>query len=450
MEDADLSADAADLERLAQWTRRWCPWVQSDGMDGLLLDTTGASHLHGGEAAMLLGMERAFARAGLTARIAAAPTIGAAWALAHHAAEARVSCGAPELAHRLAPLPAAALRLDAETVLLLKRLGLKTVGDLDAVPRPALIRRFRRIEAVEANPVLRLDQATGRLAEPLMPQGETPPLRALLRLAEPVGELDGLTRLLADLAADLARRLEREERGARALVFTAYRVDGNALSLEARTGLATREAAHMVRLFGERLATLDPGFGIEAATLEAAVSEPLGGVQDDLTGAGEAALDMARLIDRLSVRLGSGHVVRPIPAGSHMPERGERLLPAGTVEAAGAVEAAGFGESAAHPVQRDFLPLRLLPRPEEAEVVHAVPEGPPARFRWRRRLHDVARSQGPERIAPEWWREKSSARLRDYYRVEVADGRRFWLYREGLAGDGRGGTPRWYVHGLDA
>ena len=27
-------------------------------------------------------------------------------------------------------------------------------------------------------------------------------------------------------------------------------------------------------------------------------------------------------------------------------------------------------------------------------------------------------------------------------------GRRFWIYREGLVGDGRGGAPEWYLHGL--
>ena len=63
----------------------------------------------------------------------------------------------------------------------------------------------------------------------------------------------------------------------------------------------------------------------------------------------------------------------------------------------------------------------------------------PRRFVWRRVVHDIARVEGPERIAPEWWRQPSSARLRDYYRVEDQTGRRYWIYREGLVGDGRGG-----------
>ena len=78
----------------------------------------------------------------------------------------------------------------------------------------------------------------------------------------------------------------------------------------------------------------------------------------------------------------------------------------------------------------------------------ATPEGMPRRFVWRRAVHDIARVEGPERIAPEWWRERSTARLRDYYRVEDQAGRPYWIYREGLVGDGRGGLPEWYMHGL--
>ena len=93
-------------------------------------------------------------------------------------------------------------------------------------------------------------------------------------------------------------------------------------------------------------------------------------------------------------------------------------------------------------------PQRMLDRPEAIAVIYATPEGLPRRFIWRRAVHDIARAEGPERISPEWWRERGNARLRDYYRIEDAEGRRFWIYREGLHGDGRGGDPAWYMHGL--
>ena len=93
-------------------------------------------------------------------------------------------------------------------------------------------------------------------------------------------------------------------------------------------------------------------------------------------------------------------------------------------------------------------PQRLLDQPEAIAVIYATPEGMPRRFVWRRGVHDIARVEGPERIAPEWWRQPGGTRLRDYYRVEDEAGRRFWIYREGVFGDGRGGAPEWYMHGL--
>jgi protein ImuB len=91
-------------------------------------------------------------------------------------------------------------------------------------------------------------------------------------------------------------------------------------------------------------------------------------------------------------------------------------------------------------------PLLLLERPEPADVLAVVPDGPPRHFRWRGVLHQVADAQGPERITPEWWR-RTAERTRDYYVVEDMEGRRFWLYRAGLYGRG-GATPQWFVHGM--
>jgi protein ImuB len=94
--------------------------------------------------------------------------------------------------------------------------------------------------------------------------------------------------------------------------------------------------------------------------------------------------------------------------------------------------------------------MRLLLKPEPVEeVVAMVPDGPPARFRWRCMLHEVVRVEGPERIADEWWRTEKSRPTRDYYRVEDKEGRRFWLFREGLFGREHV-LPRWFMHGTFA
>jgi protein ImuB len=87
-------------------------------------------------------------------------------------------------------------------------------------------------------------------------------------------------------------------------------------------------------------------------------------------------------------------------------------------------------------------------------VLAEIPEGPPARFTWRRVSRRVVKAEGPERIAPEWWRKpspgKEQARPRDYYRIEDEDGHRYWMFRDGLYQDSALGAPSWYLHGVFA
>ncbi len=437
VEYADITGDRQALEHLMLWARRWCPWTAVDGAAGLILDTTGADHLMGGEAEMLEEMESRLSLLGLSAQLAVAPTWGAAWALARYG-PVRARCGAEEIADMLAPLPVAALRLDRETRLLLHRLGLRTIGALLQVPRLSLTRRFARA-ALPANPLLRLDQATGALAEPVASPAPPPRIRAVARLAEPIMDPSAH---LEGLCADICTQLAQAGLGCRHLRLCVYHTDGEVSHVEAATAAPTREAAHLCRLFEGRLERINPGYGFDLITLEAGRTEPLELTQTRLDGAAEADLQLPRLIDRLSARLGARAVTRPALRQSHVPERAQTALAA----LASPPEATEISE-AAPPRER---PLRLLRPPEEVRVLYAVPEGPPVQFIWRRQSLRVTRYAGPERIAPEWWRDRPGTRLRDYFKVEDQGGRRLWLYREGLHDDGRGGAPRWFVHGMFA
>ncbi|EKE43447.1 protein ImuB [Oceaniovalibus guishaninsula JLT2003] len=436
VEPADPEGDTEMLDRLAFWARRWCPWTVRDGTDGIVLDATGATHLFGGETALLADIRERFAMQGMAARPAMAPTRGTAQALARYGPPDTI-CDIADLSDRLSPLPVAALRLEPETVGLLGRLGLGTIGALSAMPRAALMRRFAAM-APDANPLILLDRATGRLADPL--DAPPDPRRLVVRscLAEPV--MDPAPHL-ADLAARLCADLAGAGLGARHLRLTVYRIDGDWRSVDLATARATGDPAHIVRLLRGKTDRIDPGFGFDLLTLESVRSEPLGPVQADLGGGRDPDADVARLIDRLTARLGRDRVRRSGWRESHMPERVEVLVPAMTDGAAKPVKL---------PAAPHERPIRLLDRPEEVQVIYAVPEGPPARFRWRGVEHRTARHAGPERIAPEWWRDRPGTRVRDYYKVEVQDGRRFWLYREGIGGDGRGGAPRWFLHGFFA
>ncbi len=431
VEYADPAGDTAALDRLVIWARRWCPWTVRDGEDGLILDTTGSDHLMGGEAEMLVEMETQLALLGLSAQLSIAPTWGAAWALARFG-PVRSVCGTDEVAVKLGALPVTGLRLDGETVLLLRRLGLKTIGAVMDVPRLSLTRRFVKA-GLSANPLLRLDQALGKLAEPVSSVDAAPRFQAQSRLAEPIFDP---TPYLPELCENLCDALKQAGMGCRRLHLTVYRTDGDVSCVNVATSAATRDPGHLHGLFRDKVERINPGFGFDLITLEAGGVEEMRVTQSRLDGGSDADLHLTRLVDRLSARFGPNSVSRPTLRESHVPERAETGMAALAAMAKNPV-----------PVAKE-RPLRLLDHPEEVRVLYAVPEGPPAQFIWRRQTHRVARYAGPERIAPEWWTDRPGTRLRDYFRVEDHKGCRIWLYREGLFEDRRGGDPRWFVHGM--
>lgn len=449
---ADVAGDAALLARLARWAQRWSPLVEVDGADGLRLDVSGATHLFGGESGLMADVEERFAGLGLTARVAIASTAGAAWALARFPSPLAGEGGSRpaakgrgvDLGELLAPLPVAALRLSAQATRTLERLGLKTIGTLAGIERRSLARRFREAD----NPLDALDRMLGRRDEPLTAAPCVMPPRALLRLEEPAVHAEAGSRALERLIPRLVAELEARQLGARRLALSGYRVDGSVAVASVAAAIASREGAHLQRLLAEKAAALDPEFGFDAFALEASWSEPLGAAQDSLVEEAGGEADVARLVDRLSVKLGADKVRRPKARESHMPERASGW----------AAAVAGGGPAAKNPNmptpdpsrkrEGEKGPQRLLDTPEAIAVVYATPEGLPRRFMWRRAVHDIARVEGPERIAPEWWREPGNARLRDYYRVEDQAGRRYWIFRLGVIGDGRGGAPVWFIHGL--
>ena len=465
---ADLAGDLAFLEKLALWARRWGPWSALDPPDGLIVDVTAVAHLFGGETHLIADAQAAFAARDLSVRLAIAPTAGAAWALAHYGPENSIAgsnvtsslrvqrsnpdsdTGLPRslsaarndeedsLYRLLSDLPVAALRLDPDVLTVLRRLGLKRLEDLGGVGRDALRRRFRNRKSPASNPLVRMDQLLGRVPEPLLPVIPQDVPLVERRLMEPIRHRELLDHVMRDLADDMARELEGKGEGARRLELGLWRVDGEVVVRTLELSASTRDPDHICRLFVAKLDDVDAGFGIEMLRLRASWAEPLALDQCDIESAAEEhGTSLNACIDRLTVRLGKQAVQRPVPYASHMPERAQRWQP--PLEP----RPASQGELAFHK-----RPLKLLDRPEPIAVLYATPDGHPRSFRWRGNVHEVARVEGPERIAPEWWRERSNARLRDYYRVEDREGRRYWIYRHGISGDGRGDLPLWYLHGL--
>ncbi|MCB2076603.1 MAG: DNA polymerase Y family protein, partial [Novosphingobium sp.] len=258
---ADPAGDLAFLENLALWAQRWGPWSALDPPDGVIVDVTGVAHLFGGESTLLADVRAALARRELTARCAIAPTAGAAWALAHFGPDGAILPPGNDMADRLTDLPVAALRLDDDTLLVLRRLGLKRLGDLHWVAREALARRFRNIRAPAANPLIRMDQLLGRVPEPLLPVIDVAAPLVQRRLMEPIRHRSLLDRVVIDLAEDMGRVLEGLGQGARRLELGMWKVDGEVVVRRLELAAPSRDPAHVAGLFGRKLDDVDAGFG---------------------------------------------------------------------------------------------------------------------------------------------------------------------------------------------
>lgn len=427
---ADPEADRALLDRLAlHAVLHWTPIAASIG-DGLWLDLTGTTHLFGGEERFCLRVRAFCARLGLTARIAVAGTPGAAHALARFARESVTIVPPGGEVAAIAPLPLAALRIESGALAAAARFGLERVADLLPMPRGPLARRLG-LASVE-----RLDQAIGRIAEPIVPVLPFEAPTAERRLLEPIGTAEAIATVIRDVVGDLVDVLRTRGLGARAVELTAARVDGVDQRLAIGTSRATRDAAHLTRMFALRIERIDPGLGIEAVRIVAVRAEPLGATALGKMLIGEdSAPDLAVTVDRLAGRIGEAALFRTRPVESDVPER--------AVARIGPLDEAGNWP-------RWRRPARLLGRPEPLwNVVALLPDAPPRRFSWRGDTHVVVAGDGPERIHGEWWRRDGEVwAVRDYYRVEDDRGGRFWLFRRGDGVEAATGDLSWWIHGL--
>jgi protein ImuB len=433
-------ADAALLKRVLLDFGRFTPMAATDGPDGLALDVTGCAHLFGGEAGLVQALAARAQGVGLAVRLAMAGTPEAARALARfgrggiHEGEGQ--------SQALRRLPVAALELSEKETQALSRAGLKTLAHLADRPTAPIAARFGAAAATRLNRVLGREDARIRPERPV-------PLISIDRiLVEPITETTDVEAVIGDLLTEAMDRLDLRGQGGRAFQVGFFRLDGEVRHITVRTGRPTRDAAAVLRLFRERLASLarplDPGFGFDQLRLSVPVADRLASRQRGFDRTPPGAEDLDRLVDRLTARLGPEAVSRFEPLASHWPERTVRLTPA-------ALPPGEDGEwPEPDPVDPPLRPLQMFDPPQPILATAEVPDHPPNRFIWRRVDHRLVRVEGPERIAPEWWRSLRGALdpTRDYYRVEDQEGRRFWLFRSGFYGEEP--APRWFVHGVFA
>jgi protein ImuB len=436
---ANDGADHKLLERIADWCDRFTPFVALDPPRALLLDVTGATHLFGGEKALLDRILNILRRQGFAVRGALAGTAMAARACARHRNGLVVTPG--DEMKITAPLPIEALFLDPITTHAFRRAGLKTIGQVAHRDRRELTARFGSAM------VFTLETALGKTEKPISPRIPLPDYSAERNFAEPVATEDIIRATLVSLAKTLAEALEQRGEGARRLEAAFFRADGAVMRIAVETGSPTREPAIIERLFREKLDALadplDPGFGFDLIRLSASRTQRCETALADFNADLNAEREIRFLVDRLSARFGAHRVLAFQSNDTHIPEAAGLAVPAQETRDTKSTWEVRRKEEAPR------RPLRLLAKPEEVETIATVPAGPPRRFRWRRVQHDVVLAEGPERIAMEWWRHVTAQPTRDYFRVEDTNGNRFWLYRDGLYAR-ETGNPRWYLHGVFA
>ena len=450
-------------ESLAKWCEQFSPCVgleQSDAPESLLLDVTGLAHLFGGEAALAEQIARKFADRGLTIRLAIADTVGAAWAVSRwgesrvESRESRVegrdsssgnlqcaSCsvqsfspGTSAGAKRIVPsgqnasalrgLPVEALRLPVQTVDLLHQLGIRRIGQLEAIPRDEFLSRF--------GPVLlrRWDQALGRLPEPIAAHQPPPEFVADRALEYPIARQEAVEAALEPLIAQLAAQLLASGQGA-------LRLECRLNDLRIGVGLfqPTAAAKHLFELIQIQLEQLRLAAPVTAVRIHVTATAPLEYRQQELfpeENRTPSPRHLAGLVDRLSSRLGRQAVVGVRLVSEAQPELACRYDPL-------VGGPARRRASRVVPTELPPRPLRLLVRPIPLARADQLWDAVPGRFCLAGRRHQVAHAWGPERIETGWWRGRTAGR--DYYRIETIDGRRFWLFRRLRDG-------RWFCHGM--
>ncbi len=439
VEEMDARSDAGLLDRIAEDCDRFSPVVMIDAPDGLLLDITGCDHIFGGEANLRRVFSTRMRRGGFHVRTVIASGADTARAIARFGRIAIVPPG--EEAKAVRSLPIVALGLPEADRLAISRAGLKTIGALADRPSVTFAARFG--EAM----TLRLRRIQGLAHPPLDARRDIPMLWVERRFPEPIARVEDVEAVLFELGQEVCAQLGERREGGRVFEASLFRADGAVRRLTIETGRPMRDAKTLLRLFRERLDALadpiDPGFGFDLVRLAIPHADPLDALQPGLDGHAVEVDEVADLADRISVRFGAERVLRFLFENSHDPDRATHAVPVSFNPMTSNVWPSPDTEDA------PLRPLHMFNPPQPIRITMAeVPDGPPRIFFWRRKEYVVVRAEGPDRIAPEWWRNPD-ALTRDYYRIEDASGRRFWLFRSGAYSQ-ETPEPLWFMQGVFA
>lgn len=395
-----LRQEQASLKALAGWAGQFSSFVSFDAARLLLWMEVGSSlRYFGGIEPLLRRVHDGLGPLGYSATTGVASTPEAAALLARLGDQAPLSEDTFEA--QLASLPLQALALPADTLEALQASGLRSIGEVLAIPADALARRF------SPDCVTYLQRLTGRAADPRKPCQLPSAYRRRFELAGSVESSEALLFPLRRILGELEGFLRGRDAAVRQLTIRFRHEDHPDTTLVLRATRPVRSAARLHALLRERLERCTLAAATDEIHVEADRLVSLGDTQlsllDDAAGSGEG---WPELLDRLRARLGDEAVRGLGLRDDHRPEHAWCV----------AMAAKPDRHVEAPEAER---PLWLLePR--------AIGSLPPV-------LGD------PERIETGWWDGHDIAR--DYYQAQTDAGSCLWLYRER---DSR----QWFLHGL--
>lgn len=428
----DPAADLALLRSLAHACRRYSPLAgieSGEHPESLLLEIGGSAHLFGGEQALAEQIQRDFQAQHLASQLAIAEGIGAAWALAHYAWTKQ---GLPHIVHGdrqqhiLGQLPVDALRLPAKVLQSLHELEIRSIAQLQQLPRTSLPSRFGTLI------LERLDQALGRCDEVLIPENPPRPATARWGFEYPTHDRRVVETVLKRLLAQLVEQLAPRREGLLKLCCRIKDVEHDHASLHIGLVQPSISPSHLMELLKIQLEKIQLDRDVVEIVLTSEATGLLAARQETLftlDNEQEDRRQLDALVDRLSNRLGRENVVRAHLSPDPQPEFAVRYAPL--------VDGKPQPTTADDPPPRAAArPLLLECQPQAIEVA-CDSTGAPLRFRTPTRIHHVAHTTGPERIETGWWRRQPIQR--DYYHVETDTGKRFWLFQNE--------HEEWFLHG---
>jgi len=411
----DERAEGVALRNVALWAGQWTPTIALETPASVLLEISGCLHYFGGLEPLLQRIGSGLDALGFSANLGVAPTPLAA-SLFARAGRCMAIVENADLASALDDLPVALLSdrgLAPEVIETLAGLGARTLGEVRALPRDGVARRFGQSLLDE------IDRAHGRLPDARIPFIVPERYEGHIELPSPVEETEALLFATKRLVNELAGFLQGRGAGVTRLRCDLVHEDGAPTSIV--QGLSpTRRVEHVMSVLRERFARQPLPSRVEAIRLVSEEVAPLAAQEGDFfSAAGKQGEAATQLVERLRARLGEDAVRSLARHADHRPERAQAWGPA-------SLEAVAAGKSLSDAPSPAARPFWLLANPRALDTDPAAAQ--------------LRLLSGPERIESGWWDGGEVGR--DYFVGRDAQGETLWLYRD------RGG--RWFVHGIFA